>query len=255
MQKLISWNVNGIRAAEKKGLLDYIQKSDADVVALQETKAMPEQLTDALLNPTGYHAYFHAGERKGYSGTAVYSRVEPISIQTGLGIDEFDHEGRTMILQFPSFTLFNVYYPNGGSGEERLGFKLRFYEAFLETVRELDRIGRPLVICGDVNTAHHDIDLAEPERNRETSGFLPREREFLDKLLAMGFTDTFRQFHPEPGQYTWWDMYTRARRYNKGWRIDYFFVNQPLQPLVRDAWIEPAVEGSDHCPIGLLLDI
>ncbi len=255
MKKLISWNVNGIRAAEKKGLLDYIQRSDADVLAVQEIKALPDQVPPALLDPPGYRTYVHSAERKGYSGTAVFSRIEPLSVQTGLGIDEFDHEGRTQILQFPSFTLFNVYYPNGGSGEERLGFKLRFYEAFLETVRELDRTGRPLVICGDVNTAHHEIDLAEPELNRETSGFLPAERAFLDRLLEMGFVDTFRQFHPEPGQYTWWDMYTRARRDNRGWRIDYFFVNQPLAPQVRDAWIEPAVEGSDHCPIGLLLDI
>lgn len=255
MKKLLSWNVNGIRAAEKKGLLAYMERSNADVVALQEIKAMPEQLTEALLKPPGYHAFFHSAERKGYSGTAVYSRIEPLSVQMGLGIDEFDHEGRTLIVQFPAFTLFNVYYPNGGSGEERLAFKLRFYEAFLETVRELDRTGRPLVICGDVNTAHREIDLAEPELNRGVSGFLPIERQFIDQLLEMGFSDTFRMFHPEPDQYTWWDNYTRARRTNKGWRIDYFFVNQPLRPQVRDAWIEPEVEGSDHCPIGLLLDI
>ncbi len=252
--KLISWNINGIRAAEKKGLLDYIRQSDADIVALQEIKAMEDQLSDSLRYLPGYFAHFHAAERKGYSGTAVYTKREPLDVRYGLGVDEFDHEGRTMILTFPEFTLMNIYYPNGGSGEERLGFKLRFYEAFHDLVLRLDREGRPLVICGDVNTAHREIDLARPKENENTSGFMPVERAFLDRFTASGFVDTFRLFHDEPEQYTWWDMKTRARDRNIGWRIDYFFVNQLLLPNVKDAWIEMDVPGSDHCPIGLALD-
>jgi len=251
--KLISWNVNGIRAAEGKGLLDYIAGSGADIVALQETKAMPEQLSDRLKNPPGYYAYFHSAERNGYSGTAVYTKREPLDLRVGLGVDEFDHEGRTMVLTYPEYTLMNIYYPNGGSGEERLDFKLRFYEAFHDLVRRLDREGKPLVICGDVNTAHKEIDLARPKENENTSGFMPVERAFLDRFVESGFTDTFRLFHDEPAQYTWWDMKTRARDRNIGWRIDYFFVNRPLVPCVEDAWVEMHVPGSDHCPIGLKL--
>jgi exodeoxyribonuclease-3 len=255
MQKLISWNINGIRAAEKKGLLDYIQNSNADIVALQEIKAMPEQMSDALKKVPGYYAYFNSAERKGYSGTAVYTKREPLSVQYGLGIDEFDHEGRTLILNYPEFTFINIYYPNGGSGEERLEFKLRFYEAFHELVRQYDKTGLSLVICGDVNTAHKEIDLARPKENENRSGFMPIERAFLDRFFESKFVDTFRIFHTEPEQYTWWDMKTRARERNIGWRIDYFFVNQPLLPYVQDAWIEPDVQGSDHCPIGLILDV
>jgi exodeoxyribonuclease-3 len=255
MQRLISWNINGIRAAEKKGLLDYIRNSNADIVALQEIKAMPEQMSDALKTVPGYHAYFNSAERKGYSGTAVYTKREPLSVQYGLGIDEFDHEGRTLILHYPEFTFINIYYPNGGSGEERLGFKLRFYDAFYELVQEYDQAGLSLVICGDVNTAHKEIDLARPKENENRSGFMPIERAFLDRFFANKFVDTFRIFHAEPEQYTWWDMKTRARDRNIGWRIDYFVVNQPLLPYVKDAWIEPDVQGSDHCPIGLILDV
>jgi len=255
MQQMISWNINGIRAAENKGLITYIQESGADIVALQEIKAMPEQLSEKLKNIPGYQAYFHSAERKGYSGTAVYAKRKPDSVRFGLGVDEFDHEGRTMILTYPEFTFINIYYPNGGSGDERLAFKLRFYEAFHELVRRLDSEGRPLVICGDVNTAHKEIDLARPKENENTSGFMPVERAFLNRFFASGFIDTFRLFHDEPGQYTWWDMKTRARDRNIGWRIDYFFVNQPLLPFVKDAWINMDVPGSDHCPIGLVLDL
>lgn len=255
MHKLISWNINGIRAAEKKGLPEFILSTGADIVALQETKAMPDQLSNDLKNLPGYYSFFHSAERKGYSGTAVYTRREPLAVQYGLGVDEFDHEGRTMILTYPEYTLINIYYPNGGSGDERLGFKLRFYEAFHDLVRRLDGEGRALVICGDVNTAHKEIDLARPKENENTSGFMPVERAFLDRFFESGFIDTFRLFHDEPAQYTWWDMKTRARDRNIGWRIDYFFVNPPLLPFVKDAWIKMEIPGSDHCPIGLELDL
>jgi exodeoxyribonuclease-3 len=252
--KLISWNVNGIRAAEKKGFVGYMAQSDADVVCLQETKAQFDQLPLTLRHIDGYQAWFNAAERKGYSGTAVYSRIEPLDVAFGLGTPEFDREGRVIIVTFPSFLLYNIYYPNGGASEERLDYKLRFYEAFHRHVLNQAARGRGIVICGDVNTAHREIDLARPKENVGVSGFLPVERAFLDRFVESGFVDTFRLFSQEAGQYTWWDQKTRARERNVGWRIDYFYVSENLRPHVRAAAIHPDVQGSDHCPISLEID-
>ncbi len=253
--KLVSWNVNGIRAVWKKGFGDWFRAERADVVCLQETKAQPDQLAPEALNPFGYHGEFHWGGKKGYSGVATFSKAAPAKVERGFGIEAFDGEGRVLVTRHDDVTLFNVYFPNGKAREERLKFKLDFYAALLEEVipRCRKRGDDKLVICGDVNTAHRDIDLARPKENRRTSGFLPEECAWLDRLLADGFVDTFREFEKGPGHYSWWDQQSRARERNVGWRIDYFFVSANLRPRLRRAFIEPAVMGSDHCPVGIEL--
>lgn len=251
--KLITWNINGIRAAEKKGLLDYLAATDADVVCLQETKAQPDQIPFTLSNVPGWQAWFHSAERKGYSGTAVYSKINPVKVEYGLGQPEFDTEGRTIIVDFSDFLLYNIYFPNGGSGEERLDFKLRFYECFHAHVLARVAEGRQVVVCGDFNTAHHEIDIARPKENVKVSGFMPIERAFLDRFVASGFVDTFRMYNQEPGQYTWWDQKSRARDRNIGWRLDYFYVSRGLADRVRDAFIQMDIMGSDHCPAGVVI--
>lgn len=251
--KLISWNVNGIRAAEKKGFLDWLAATGADVVAVQETKAQPEQLSAALLNPPGYHSAWSAAERKGYSGVVTYSRAAPLKVREGLGEMRFDTEGRTLIHEFEPFVFFNIYFPNGGRGPEWVAHKLAFYKKFLEVAQEYMRAGRPVVVTGDFNTAYAEIDLARPKENSQTSGFLPEEREGLGEFFAAGLVDTFRLLHPETVKYTWWDMVTRARERNVGWRIDYFMVSPDLKERVLAADIHDEVMGSDHCPISLVL--
>jgi len=253
--RLLSWNVNGLRAALKKGFLDWLQEERPDVLCLQETKATPEQLPDELKEAAGYRAYFAAAERKGYSGVGVYTRVEPLEVRDGFGVKRFDVEGRTQAVDYGDFLLFNVYFPNGKASEERLRYKMSFYRAFLKRVAGLKEEGRNVVICGDVNTAHREIDLAHPKENAKVSGFLPQERAWIDKLIARGFVDTFRMFCDEPEQYTWWDMRTRARERNVGWRLDYFFVNEEFAPNVKKAFILPEVTGSDHCPVGMEVSV
>jgi exodeoxyribonuclease-3 len=254
-QKLISWNVNGIRAAYKKGFLDWMKKENPDILCIQETKAHEEQLADELKNVKGYHSYFCSGERKGYSGVAVYTKEKPISIKKGFGIVKFDNEGRILILEYPHFTLFNIYYPNGKARAERLQYKMEFYDAFLAYVNKLKKKGKKIIICGDVNTAHKEIDLARPKENSKVSGFLPEEREWIDKFLGYGYVDTFRMFNQEPDNYTWWDQVTRARERNVGWRIDYFYVNEEFKDNVKEAFILSEVMGSDHCPIGIKISV
>ncbi|MFC1679565.1 exodeoxyribonuclease III [Elusimicrobiota bacterium] len=251
--RVISWNVNGIRAASRKGLLEWFRKESPDVLCLQETKAMPSQLGPELTEIDGYAAEFCWAEKKGYSGVATYSRHTPKKVRRGLGIEEYDREGRVLVHEFPEFTLYNVYFPNGKARPERLKYKLRFYEDFLKLVRRRRRTQDRIVICGDVNTAHKDIDLSRPKENRKVSGFLPEERAWIDKLLGAGFLDAFRVFEDGPGHYTWWDLITRARERNVGWRIDCFFVSESLRPHLRKSGIRPEVMGSDHCPIGLEL--
>jgi exodeoxyribonuclease III len=252
--RLLSWNVNGIRAVERKGDLQQLLHTAPDVLCLQETKASPDQLGDGVLAPDGYHVYWDYAERKGYSGVATFSREEPLDVQRGFGIPRFDVEGRILIAHYPSFTLFNVYFPNGKKDEDRLDYKMDFYETFLEHVDSLRNDGEKLIICGDYNTAHKEIDLAHPKENATKSGFLPKEREWMDRLVAHGFVDTFRLYHPEAGRYSWWDTKTRARERNVGWRIDYFFVSENLRDAVIDADILTDVEGSDHCPVTLTLE-
>ncbi|MGC9364114.1 MAG: exodeoxyribonuclease III [Fidelibacterota bacterium] len=249
--QLISWNVNGIRSAYRKGFLDWFRQQNPDIFCVQETKAQMDVLPHDLLNVQGYHSVFSSAERKGYSGVALYSKLKPLTIKTGLGIQKFDHEGRTIIADYSDFVLFNIYFPNGQMSAERLNYKMEFYDAFLGVVETYNREGRNIIVCGDVNTAHQEIDLARPQENENISGFLPIERAWIDKFISHGWIDTLRMFHPEPELYTWWSMRTRARDRNIGWRIDYFFINERFRKHVKDAFILPEVQGSDHCPIGL----
>ena len=209
--RVISWNVNGLRAVHKKGFLDWFTGENPDILCIQETKALPEQLSEALLTPNGYTAYWASADRKGYSGVATFCKEKPKNVKAGFGIDSFDTEGRVLITEFESFTLFNIYFPNGTKDAQRLKFKLDFYNATLEVLERLHQRGKPLVISGDYNTAHRPIDLERPEANEDVSGFLPVERQWIDKFIAQGYVDTLRVFHREPGLYTWWDLKSRAR--------------------------------------------
>lgn len=265
--RLASWNVNGIRAVSKKDDWKWFENSTYDVIAFQETKAAVEQLPESLTHKEGYSSYFASSVvKKGYSGTAVFSRREPIASEIELPDPAFQGEGRMVHLEFPEFHFFNGYFPNGGApvtdenGNEvpgeflRVPYKMGFFESFFKYAEEL-RKNKPIVVCGDFNIAHEAIDLARPKQNVKNTGFLPLEREFLDRFVAAGYVDTFRLKHPgEEGHYTWWSYKTRARATNVGWRIDYFFVSEELVPHVRDAYIEKDVYGSDHCPIGLVLE-
>jgi len=250
--KIISWNVNGIRAIEKKGFLGWLNKENPDILCVQETKCHPEQLTDNLLKPNQYKTFWSAGEKKGYSGVAVFAKKEPENISTKIGKKEFDCEGRNLILDFGEFVLFNIYFPNGGAGNKRVPYKMKFYDQFLKVVKSFQKKGKNVVICGDVNTAHTEIDLARPKNNQENTGFLPEERAWITKFTKEGYVDTFRQFYPhESGHYTYWDYKTAARTRNVGWRLDYFFVNEEFLPKVKSSFIFKDVLGSDHCPIGI----
>lgn len=254
---LVSWNVNGIRAAERKGFVEWIEKGEYNIVSVQETKVShTDQLSEKLRAPRGYESFWHvSSEKKGYSGVAVYSKEAPLEVKTDFGKSLLSREGRVIEVEYPSFTLLNIYFPNGGSGEERLRYKLEFYREFLQHVLELRDLGKNVIFCGDVNTAHTEYDLARPKENIGVSGFLPIEREWVDQLVERGFIDTFRMFHEGNGYYTWWDMKTRARDRNVGWRLDYFFVDEKLQKRVVDANILSDVLGSDHCPVILKLRV
>lgn len=252
---LLSWNVNGIRAVYRKGFLDWLAAANPDVLCLQETKAEADQLPMDLRRPAGYHAFWHAAaSKRGYSGTAVLSKAEPLEVEFGLGVPEFDREGRTIIAHYADFTLINCYFPNGSRDHSRVPFKMGFYDAFLERCEQLRAGGRALVFCGDVNTAHREIDLTHPKTNQNTTGFLPVERAWMDAVVEHGYVDTFRQHYPDlREQYTWWSTPTAARERNVGWRIDYFFASPELMPRVTAAFILPEVMGSDHCPVGVRL--
>jgi exodeoxyribonuclease-3 len=235
--------------------LDWLAEASPDILCMQETKAEQSQLPAELAGPAGYHAYWNGARRKkGYSGTALLTRTQPLSVEFGLGIEEFDQEGRTIIARYPSFTLINCYFPNGGRDHSRVPFKLAFYDAFLERCEGLRAQGQMVVFCGDVNTSHQEIDLARPKENQKTTGFLPEERAWIDRVVEAGYVDTFRHLQPDlAGQYTWWSMITRARGRNIGWRLDYFFIVNEAIDRVSDAFILPEVMGSDHCPVGLRL--
>lgn len=252
---LISWNVNGIRAVHRKGAMQWFLREKPEMLCLQETKAQPDQIPEDLTDVPGYHAYFIAAERKGYSGVGLYSREKPRRVYGGFGIEDFDREGRVLAAEYPGFTLLNIYYPNGKASPERLAYKMAFYDAFLDFADDMDRRGKNLVICGDVNTAHTEIDLARPRENAKVSGFLPEERAWMDTFLEHGYVDTLRMFTSEPGLYSWWDMKSRARERNVGWRIDYVFVNERFRKHVTGAFIRPEIMGSDHCPVGIRLAV
>lgn len=265
--KLVSWNVNGLRALSAKPEWEWFARTDARIVALQETKAHPEQLKEELVSPEGWEAHWSSSHvKKGYSGVAVFSRMTPLAVRAELPDPRWQGEGRLLHLEFPEFHFFNGYFPNGGAEEldengkptgrfKRVPYKMGFFEAFLNYAEEC-RKNKPIVVCGDFNIAHQAIDLARPRQNVKNTGFLPEERAFLDRFTAMGYVDTFRKVHgDEPDQYSWWSYKTRAREKNIGWRIDYFFVSEELAPAVSDAWIENDVYGSDHCPVGLELKL
>lgn len=254
--KLLCWNVNGIRSLLKKGFLEWLYRESPDVLCLQETKARPEQLEGDIKAPKGYRTYWkHPSTKKGYGGVATFVKGEPINVQYDLGESDLDLEGRVIMTRHPGFTLLNIYFPNGKQGPERLKYKLDFYDLFLKFVDGLTARGEKVCVCGDVNTAHKEIDLARPKANEKMSGFLPIEREWLDRFIEHGLVDTFREFNKEPGQYTWWDLKTGARARNVGWRIDYFLVSKDLMPAVRNSYILKDVMGSDHCPIGIIVDV
>ncbi|MFP5221325.1 MAG: exodeoxyribonuclease III [Acidobacteriota bacterium] len=252
--KLYSWNVNGLRAAAGKGFLEWLQTCGADVVALQETKLQKDH-EPGFPEVHGYKtAFISSSVKKGYSGVGVYYSATPLALTAELPDPRFCGEGRLLHLEYPDFHLLNVYFPNGQMGQDRLDYKLAYYESFLSCAEQLRRT-KPIVACGDFNTAHTEIDLKNPKSNEKTSGFLPEERAWLDRFIAAGYVDTFRMFEQGGGHYTWWDYRFQARIRNVGWRIDYFFVSEELRPKVARAWIEDQVMGSDHCPVGLELAI
>ncbi|MEK7094784.1 MAG: exodeoxyribonuclease III [Patescibacteria group bacterium] len=251
---ILSWNVNGVRAVEKKGFVKWLESEPADIVCVQETKAQMNQLSDKLLHPNGYESYWNSAERKGYSGVGLYTKPSPIMVVSNFGNPVLDGEGRILMAEYDDFILFNVYFPNGGQGPERLKFKLKFYDEFLKLAEQW-RKKKPIIICGDVNTAHTEDDLARPKENEKTSGFLPVERKWLDELTAAEYIDTFRLFTKGNGHYSWWDMKSHARSRNVGWRLDYFWVSDDLVPHVKKATIESEIDGSDHCPVGLTVTI
>jgi len=251
---VISWNVNGLRAVLKRGDFDWIVNASPDIFCFQETKCMSEQLPQEIVNIPGYFSYFSwPKHKKGYSGVAIYSKVEPLKVEYGLGSSNgHDDEGRMITAYFKDFVLINCYFPNGGGGPERLKFKLEFYDLFLAYIEKLRKAGHHVIFCGDVNTAHHEVDLARPKENEKNTGFLPIEREWIDEVVSKGYVDIFRHMHPNAtGAYTYWDMKTFARSRNVGWRIDYFFVHQSFAKKVTGAKIMAQVMGSDHCPIEL----
>lgn len=250
----ISWNVNGLRASLKKGLAETIKKCDVDLFCVQETKMSEHQVTEEMEALNGGKSYWSFSTvKKGYSGVAVFSKIEPKSVKYGFGIEEFDIEGRVLEMDFGDFVFFNIYYPNGQQNDERLDYKLRFYDAFFDRAQELRVLGKSIIATGDFNTAHNAIDLKNDKANQKYSGFLRIERDWLDKFVAAGYVDTFRHFNQSVEKYSWWSYRMNARENNTGWRIDYFFVSDDLikKDYVKRAWIDNDIFGSDHCPIGL----
>ena len=249
--KLISWNVNGLRACMQKGFLDFFQETDADIFCLQETKLQEGQIA---LDLPGYHQYWNYAEKKGYSGTAMFTKEEPVSVTYGLGIEEHDHEGRVITAEFPEYYVVTCYTPNSQDGLKRLDYRMQWEDDLRAYLLELDG-KKPVVYCGDLNVAHQEIDLKNPKTNRQNPGFSDEERAKMTRLLESGFADTFRTLHPEEITYSWWSYRFHAREKNAGWRIDYFIVSRRLLPCVTDAAIRTEVYGSDHCPVVLQLDI
>jgi exodeoxyribonuclease-3 len=252
--RLVSWNVNGLRAAWTKGFLHFVEAERPDVLCVQETKVQDAQITQEMRALLGYRSHWSCcADRKGYSGVVTYTREEPLAVATEFGSPVLDAEGRVVHTEFPDVHVLNVYFPNSGMGPDRLRYKLRFYGEFLRLTEALRRRGKGIVVGGDVNTAHGEIDLARPAANRNSPGFLPEERAWVSRFLEAGYLDTFRLFCAEPGHYTWWDLKSGARARNIGWRLDYFLVSADLKPRVSAADILAHVPGSDHCPVGLTL--
>ena len=253
--RIYSWNVNGIRAIQKKGFMEWFAKCKGDIICLQETKAQPEQLDDTIKVIDKYKSYWFSAEKKGYSSVAIYSKPEPLKIRNGFNSVRFDTEGRVIFAEYDKFVLANVYFPNGGRGPERVKYKLDFYNELFFNLEKNYRDRKGIIVVGDYNTAHKEIDLARPKENVKTSGFMPEEREWVDKIINLGYSDVFRNFNNEPHQYSYWDQISRARDRNIGWRIDYFMVSNDFTDNVKNAQIHQDVFGSDHCPISIDLEI
>ena len=252
--KLLSWNVNGLRAVEKKGALGFLANGEYDIISLQETKVSSDtKLSEALTKPKGYEVFWdYSSEKKGYSGVAIYTKIKPKEVTKDFGqYDLLTKEGRLVQLSFLDFEFFNIYFPNGKARQERLDYKLKFYEQFKSYLKDLLKQKKSIIFCGDVNTAHQEIDLARPKENEKISGFLPAERAWLDEIIKLGFVDTFREFNQKGENYSWWDQKTHARERNVGWRIDYFFVSANLVLKVKEAFILKDYLGSDHAPVGI----
>lgn len=251
---IFSWNVNGIRAAHKKGFQSWLTEACPDILCLQEVRANNSQFNEILAKPLDYHIYWNSADKKGYGGTAIFTKKKPISICYGLGKNNIDEEGRTIIVEYKDFTLINCYFPNGNRNQDRLLFKLEFYKSFLNKCKELKLNGHKILFCGDLNTAHKEIDLAMPKNNKNKSGFLQEERMRINDIVRSGYVDSFRHFHPNLSeQYTWWSYRKNSREQNKGWRFDYVFVDKDKMNHILDAFILPEVNCSDHCPIGVYL--
>ena len=248
--KLISWNVNGIRACVGKGFMDYFKEVDADIFCIQESKMQEGQLE---MEMPGDHQYWNYAEKKGYSGTAIFTKEKPMSVQNGIGVEEHDHEGRVITLEFEHFYMVTVYTPNSQNELARLSYRMTWEDAFLEYLKRLEE-SKPVIVCGDMNVAHKEIDLKNPKTNRKNAGFTDDEREKFSQLLENGFIDTYRYFYPDvEGMYSWWSYRFKAREKNAGWRIDYFLVSESLKDKLEDAKIHTEVQGSDHCPVELLI--
>lgn len=255
LTKLVSWNVNGIRAVSKKeDFWNWFENNDADIINFQEVRADMNKIPKKLLNIEGYTNHFNEAEKKGYSGVGTYTKIEPKSVTKGLGIEELDKEGRVLKIEYSDFILFNIYFPNSGTGAKRLDYKVEFCDALLDIVVNLKNNGKNIVITGDYNIAHHPIDVYNPSNCEGKSGYLPEERAWLDKLEEAGFIDTFRMFDEGENNFTWWSYRTRARERNAGWRLDYFYVNEEIKDNVKKAEILNNIYGSDHCPVTLELE-
>jgi len=254
--RIISWNINGIRAVEKKGFLEWLYNESPDILCLQETKAEEKDLSGEIARPKGYFSYFaHSKKKRGYSGVCVYTKEEPYEVRDGIGIPTLDDEGRTLILYFSDFVLINAYFPNSGM-DGRLSAKMEYNDAIFLYMEGLRKKGKEVILVGDLNVAHEEIDIARPKENEGHAGFRPEERAWMDEILSAGYVDTFRHFYPDKrGAYTYWDVFTRARDRNVGWRIDYCLVSQKLMKKVKSAFILDYVLGSDHCPVGVEINI
>ena len=252
--RIVTWNVNGLRAALRKDALSAVLSQTPDLLCLQEIKARPDQLTDEQRSIPGYRITWNPAERPGYSGVATLAREEPFETELGMGASHFDVEGRVIRTRHPDFLLYNIYFPNGQRGRERVEYKLDFYAHLLNACDALHAEGENVIITGDFNTAHMPIDLKNPKQNEKTSGFLPEEREWVSKFLEHGFVDAYRKLYPEREQYTWWTYRFNARKRGIGWRLDYFLVSEALVPRVKDVIIHEDIQGSDHCPVQLIIE-
>ncbi len=250
-RRIFSWNVNGIRSVHNKGFLDWFETANADLVCLQEIKAKPEQLPEELLHPQGYHSFWMPADKPGYSGVAIYCKQEPKDVIYGLGDEGIDQEGRVLAVEYPEFVLLSSYFPNSQRGHARLAYKLEFCEKILQHCDALRGKGKSLILCGDFNIAHKEIDLKNPKTNQKNAGFLPEERAWMSRFLEAGYLDTFRMFNESPGHYTWWSYRPGVREKNIGWRLDYHCVNKEFKDRVVSSEIHPKVMGSDHCPVSI----